>query len=170
MIYLQRENGLTFSSQTQLRPDTDMFRLETTNSNEVLARYSVISGEKTSTRSFDISHTDPTEKSDRKTEKRKILCTTSKIATIVIKNKKKEEVEIHLAVTIQGVINIKQKFLQEGLPTLQTFKVNDYYSGLNNELNPKNVLTCDMKVPANETAKFGFEYGVRHWETQSIPI
>merc|ERR1711874_138205 len=115
MIYLQKENGLTFSSQTQLRPDRDMFRLETTNSNEVLACYSVISGEKTSTRRFDISHTDPTQKSDRKsdqkTEKRKILCTTSKIATIVIKNKKKEKVEIHLAVTIQGVINIKQKFL-----------------------------------------------------------
>merc|ERR1719266_472212 len=159
MIYLQRENGLKFSSQTQLRPDRDMFRLETTNSNEVLALYSVISGEKTSTRSFDISP-EPSKSSKtgidltRKTENRKILCTKSKIATIVIKNKKKEEVEIHLAVTIQGVIDIKCEEFKKGLSHL-TFPVifrNVIESGgMTNELNPENVITCDMKVPANET-------------------
>ena len=47
MIYLQMENGLIFSNQTQLRPDVNVFRLDTTTSKDVDARYTVISGQKT---------------------------------------------------------------------------------------------------------------------------
>ena len=57
MIYLQKENGLTFSSQTHLRTDENMFRLDTTASNDVNAHYTVTTGEKTSEKSVD----DPTK-------------------------------------------------------------------------------------------------------------
>ena len=39
MIYLLKENGLTFSSQTPLKTDENMFRLDTTTSNDVNACY-----------------------------------------------------------------------------------------------------------------------------------
>ena len=55
MIYLEKENGLTFSSQTHLRTDENMFRLDTTSSNDVNARYTVTTGEKTSEQSVDDS-------------------------------------------------------------------------------------------------------------------
>ena len=55
MIYLEKENGLTFSSQTHLRTDENMFRLDTTSSNDVNARYTVTTGEKTSEESVDDS-------------------------------------------------------------------------------------------------------------------
>ena len=45
MIYLEKENSLTFSSQTHLRTDENMFRLDTTSSNDVNARYTVTTGE-----------------------------------------------------------------------------------------------------------------------------
>ena len=54
MIYLEK-NGLTFSSQTHLRTDENMFRLDTTASNDVNARYTVSTGEKTSENSVDDS-------------------------------------------------------------------------------------------------------------------
>ena len=55
MIYLEKENGLTFSSQTHLRTDENMFRLDTTSSNDVNARYTVTTGEKTSEQLVDDS-------------------------------------------------------------------------------------------------------------------
>ncbi len=55
MIYLEKENGLTFSSQTHLRTDENMFRLDTTSSNDVSARYTVTTGDKTSENSIDDS-------------------------------------------------------------------------------------------------------------------
>ena len=55
MIYLEKENGLTFSSQTHLRTDENMFRLDTTSSNDVSARYTVTTGDKTSENSVDDS-------------------------------------------------------------------------------------------------------------------
>merc|ERR1719400_540239 len=67
MIYLEKENGLTFSSQTQLRTNENMFRLDTTSSNDVNARYTVTTGEKTSEESV-------------KAAENRILYTTSKIA------------------------------------------------------------------------------------------
>ena len=55
MIYLEKENCLTFSSQTHLRTDENMFRLDTTSSNDVNARYTVTTGEKTSEQLVDDS-------------------------------------------------------------------------------------------------------------------
>ena len=37
-----------------------------------------------------------------------------------------------------------------------------------NDLNPENVIKCDMKVAANETKEFGFTYGVKKWEVQTL--
>ena len=46
MIYLEKENQLTFSAQTRMKTEGEMFSLETTSSNDVDARYNVISGER----------------------------------------------------------------------------------------------------------------------------
>ena len=37
-----------------------------------------------------------------------------------------------------------------------------------NDLNPENVIKCDIKVAANETKEFGFTYGVKKWEVQTL--
>ena len=37
-----------------------------------------------------------------------------------------------------------------------------------NDLNPENVIKCDLKVAANETTEFGFTYGVKQWEVQTL--
>ena len=33
-----------------------------------------------------------------------------------------------------------------------------------NDLNPENVIQCEMKVPANETKEFEFSYCMKNWE------
>ena len=79
MIYLQNENGLNFSCQTHLKIHEGMFRLDTTTSNDVYARYFVTSGEK----SVD-SSIKPHDDKDR------VLYATNKIAKIVVKNELKK--------------------------------------------------------------------------------
>ena len=37
-----------------------------------------------------------------------------------------------------------------------------------NDLNPENVIKCDIKVAANETKEFGFTYGVKKWEVPTL--
>lgn len=153
MIYLEKENGLTFSSQTHLRTDENMFRLDTTSSNDVNARYTVTTGEKTSEQSVD----DSTKKV--KAAENRILYTTSKIASIVIKNKKKEETDVHLEVTIYGTVCTKD-LEKDVIKVIEKPNTND--------LNPENVIKCDLKVAANETKEFGFTYGVKKWEVQTL--
>merc|ERR1719483_218740 len=153
MIYLEKENVPTFSIQTHLRTDENMFRLDTTASNDVNARYTVSTGEKTSEQSVD----DSTKKV--KIAENRILYTTSKIASIVIKNKKKEETDVHLEITIYGTVctNDLEKDVIKVIEKPNT-----------NDLNPENVIKCDIKVAANETKEFGFTYGVKKLEVQTL--
>ena len=144
MIYLEKENHLTFSSQTRMKTERNMFSLETTTSNDVDARYSVTSGEKTSDGAV-----------ATKPDKEKTLYTTSKAGVILVKNRKKDEVEVHLEVTVHGEVRAKDFKGGAG-------KVIEKPGG--NVLNPENFITWDVKVPANDNKELGFGYAVKHWE------
>ena len=141
MIYLQNENGLNFSCQTHLKIQEGMFRLDTTTSNDVYARYFVTSGEKSLDSSIKPHH----DKDSR------VLYATNKIAKIVVKNRKKDEVDVHLEVVINGTACIND----ESVKIIEKPNTND--------LNPENVITCDMKV-SNETKEIEFTYVVKNWE------
>ena len=121
-----------------------MFSLETTSSSDVDARFSVTSGEKTADESMTL-----------KSDKEKTLCTTTKLAVILVKNRKKEEVDVHLEVIIHGTACIND----ESVKIIEKPNTND--------LNPENVITCDMKV-SNETKEIEFTYVVKNWEVQTI--
>lgn len=144
MIYLERENHLTFSSQTRMRTEGNKFSLETTSSSDVDARFSVTSGEKTADESMSL-----------KKDKEKTLCTTNKLGVILVKNRKKEEIEVHVKVTIQGEVRVKDLQADSG-------KVIEKPG--TNELNPENIVTWDIKVPANTNKELGFGYVTKHWE------
>ena len=139
MIYLQNENGLNFSCQTHLKIQEGMFRLNTTTSNDVYARYFVTSGEKS------------LDSSIKPHDKDRVLYATNKIAKIVVKNRKKDEVDVHLEVVINGTACIND----ESVKIIEKPNTND--------LNPENVITCDMKV-SNETKEIEFTYVVKNWE------
>ena len=94
-----------------------------------------------------------------KAAENRILYTTSKIASIVIKNKKKEETDVHLEVTIYGTVCTKD-LEKDVIKVIEKPNTND--------LNPENVIKCDIKVAANETKEFGFTYGVKKWEVQTL--
>ena len=94
-----------------------------------------------------------------KTTENRILYTTNKIASIVIKNKKKEEIDVHLEVTIYGTVCTKD-FEKDFIKVIEKPNTND--------LNPENVIKCDIKVGANETREFGFTYGVKKWEVETL--
>ena len=143
MIYLQNENGLNFSCQTHLKIQEGMFRLNTTTSNDVYARYFVTSGEKS------------LDSSIKPHDKDRVLYATNKIAKIVVKNRKKDEVDVHLEVVINGTACIND----ESVKIIEKPNTND--------LNPENVITCDMKV-SNETKEIEFTYVVKNWEVQAI--
>ena len=144
MIYLEKENHLTFSSQTRMRTEGNMFSLETTSSSDVDARFSVTSGEKTADESMKL-----------KTDKEKTLCTTTKLAVILVKNRKKEEIPVHMKVTIRGEVRVKD---------LQSDSGKVIEKPGTNELNPENLITWDIKVPANANKELGFGYVTKHWE------
>ena len=144
MIYLEKENHLTFSSQTRMRTEGNMFSLETTSSSDVDARFSVTSGEKTADESMTL-----------KSDKEKTLCTTTKLAVILVKNRKKEEIQVHLKVTIRGEVRMKD---------LQTDSGKVIEKPGTNELNSENLITWDIKVPANANKELGFGYVTKHWE------
>ena len=152
MIYLQMENGLIFSNQTQLRPDVNVFRLDTTTSNDVDARYTITSGEKTAQETI----YDPNSK------RVKILYVTNKTAKIVVKNRKKEEVEVHLEITIHGTINLSTLTKDESIKS----NIIEKPGNADANYDPLNVMTWDMKVGGNETKELGFQYSVKHWEIQ----
>lgn len=152
MIYLEKENHLTFSSQTRMRTEGNMFSLETTSSSDVDARFSVTSGEKTADESMSL----------KAGKEKKTLCITTKLGVILVKNRKKEEIELHLKVTIRGEVRVKDLQNDSG-------KVIEKPGLLNvpagtNELNPENVITWDIKVPANNNKELGFGYVTKHWE------
>jgi uncharacterized protein YqkB len=150
MIYLQMENGLIFSNQTQLRPDVNVFRLDTTTSNDVDAKYTITSGEKTAQETI----YDPNSKRE------KIHYVTNKTAKIVVKNRKKEEVKVHLEIIIHGTINLSTLTKDESI------KSNIFDGNADANYDPLNLMTWDMKVGGNETKELGFQYSVKHWEIQ----
>ena len=130
MIYLGREDHLTFSSQTRMRTERNMFSLETTSSSDVDARFSVTTGEKTADESKNL-----------KTDKEKSLCTITKVGVILVKNRKKEEVEVHVKVAIRGEVTAKESYSGDPFKVIEKPETN--------ELNPENVITWDVKIPAN---------------------
>ena len=154
MIYLQNENGLNFSCQTHLKIQEGMFRLDTTTSNDVYARYFVTSGEKSLDSSIKPHH-----------DKDRVLYATNKIAKIVVKNRKKDEVDVHLEVVINGTACINARLLEERCINDESVKIIEKPN--TNDLNPENVITCDMKV-SNETKEIEFTYVVKNWEVQAI--
>ena len=95
MIYLEKENQLTFSAQTRMKTEGEMFSLETTSSNDVDARYNVTSGERKIAE-------------EAKSDKDKTHYATSKSGVIMVKNRKKEEIELCLEVTVQGQVEAKE--------------------------------------------------------------
>jgi hypothetical protein len=94
-----------------------------------------------------------------KAAENRILYTTNKIASIAIKNKKKEETDVHLEVTIYGTVCTKD-LEKDVMKVIEKPNTND--------LNPENVIKCDIKVAANETKEFGFTYGMKKWEVQTL--
>jgi len=150
MIYLQMENGLIFSNQTQLRPDVNVFRLDTTTSNDVDARYTITSGEKSAQETI----YDPNSKRE------KILYVTNKTAKIVVKNRKKEEVEVHLEITIHGTINLSTLTKDESIKS----NIIEKPGNADANYDPLNVMNWDMKVVGNESKELEFQYSVKHWE------
>ena len=146
MIYLGREDHLTFSSQTRMRTERNMFSLETTSSSDVDARFSVTTGEKTA---------DESTKS-LKTEKEKTLWSITKVGVILVKNRKKEEVEVHVKVAIRGEVTAKESYSGDPFKVIEKPETN--------ELNPENVITWDVKIPANASKDLGFGYLTKHWE------
>ena len=153
MTYLQMENGLIFSNQTQLRPDVNVFRLDTTTSKDVDARYTIISGQKTTQEIL----------FDSNNKAKKSLCVTNKTAKIVVKNRKKEEVEVRLEVSIHGTIH------HSTLTRDETIRSDIIEKPGRSDADPTNVMNWDMKVGANETKELGFQYSIKHWELTSIP-
>jgi hypothetical protein len=153
MIYLQMENGLIFSNQTQLQQDVNVFQLDTTISKDVDARYTVISGQKTTQEIlYDINKKD-----------KKSLSVTNKTAKIVVKNRKKEEVEVHLEILIHGTVHHSTLTRDETIKSDIIEKPGPYDD-------PINVMNWDMKVGANETKELGFQYSVKRWEHTSVPL
>ena len=144
MIYLEREHELTFSAQTRMKTEGNMFSLETTSSNDVDARYNVTSGERTAAE-------------ESKNEKEKTLYATSKIGAILVKNRKKEEIEVCLEVTVQGEVRVNE-FKDDAGKVIE--------KPGSNVLNPLNLITWVIKVPASGSKEIGFGYEVKHWENQ----
>ena len=144
MIYLEKENQLTFSAQTRMNTKGGMFSLETTSSNDVDARYNVTSGERKIAE-------------EAKSDKDKTLYATCKSGVITVKNKKKEEIEMCLEVTVQGQVEAKE------------FK-NDVGKVIekpgSDVLNPINTITWNVKIPASDSNELEFGYVVKHWENQ----
>merc|ERR1712012_505701 len=114
-----------------MRTERNMFSLETTSSSDVDARFSVTTGEKTA---------DESTKS-LKTEKEKTLWSTTKVGVILVKNRKKEEVEVHVKVAIRGEVTAKESYSGDPFKVIEKQETN--------ELNPENVITWDIKIPAN---------------------
>ena len=73
----------------------------------------------------------------------------------MIKNRKKEEIQVHLKVTIRGEVRMKD---------LQTDSGKVIEKPGTNELNSENLITWDIKVPANANKELGFGYVTKHWE------
>ena len=141
MIYLQNEDGWSFSCQTHLKTKENMFCLDTTISNDVYAHYFVTSGEKS------------LDSSIKNHNKDRYLYATNKIAKIVVKNRKKEEVDVHLQLIIKGMVRIND----------ESVKIIEKPNTIN-DLNPENVITWDIKV--SETKDIEFTYVVKNWEVE----
>ena len=144
MIYLERENQLTFSAQTRMKTEGEMFSLETTSSNDVDARYNITSGERTIAEGA-------------KSDKDKTLYSTSKIGLILVKNRKKDDIELCLEVTLQGEVEAKD--FKDDIGKVIEKPCSDV-------LNPKNTITWNIKIPASDNKELGFGYIVKHWENQ----
>ena len=145
MIYLGRDDHLTFSSQTRMRTERNMFSLETTSSSDVDARFSVSTGEKAADDSKNL-----------KKDKEKTLRSITKVGVILVKNRKKEEVEVHVKVAIRGEVTAKESYSGDPFKVIEKPETN--------ELNPENVITWDIKIPANASKDLGFGYLTKHWE------
>ena len=145
MIYLGRDDHLTFSSQTRMRTERNMFSLETTSSSDVDARFSVSTGENTAD-----------EAKNLKKDKEKTLRSITKVGVILVKNRKKEEVEVHVKVAIRGEVTAKESYSGDPFKVIEKPETN--------ELNPENVIIWDIKIPANASKDLGFGYLTKHWE------
>ena len=66
-----------------------------------------------------------------------------------------------MQVTIHGNIN-KDNFKKDASKEVKIIERPN-----TNDLNPENVITCDMKV-SNETKEIEFTYVVKNWEVQAI--
>ena len=80
----------------------------------------------------------------------------------MVKNRKKEEVEVHLEITIHGTINLSTLTKDESIKS----NIVEKPGNADANYDPLNVMTWDMKVGANETKELGFQYSVKHWEIQ----
>ena len=75
---------------------------------------------------------------------KKSLCVTNKTAKIVVKNRKNEEVEVHLEILIHRTVHHSTLTRDETIKTDIIEKPGPYDD-------PINVMNWDMKVGANET-------------------
>ena len=121
-----------------------MFSLETTSSSDVDARFSVSTGEKTAD-----------ELKNLKTDKEKTLCSITKVGVILVKNRKRDEVDVHVKVTIRGEVTANESY-SDPIKVIEKPGAND--------LNPENVITWDIKISANANKQLDFEYLTKHWE------
>ena len=142
MIYLEKENQLTFSAQTRMKTKGEMFSLETTSSNDVDARYNVTSGERKIAE-------------EAKSDKDKTLYATSKSGVIMVKNRKKEEIELCLEVTVQGQVEAKE--FKNDVGKVIEKPGSDVF-------NPINTITWNIKIPASDNKELEFGYVVKHLE------
>lgn len=146
MIYLKKDSSLTFSTQTYLKTESDMFLLTTTQSKDVGASFNVTSGEKTAL-GEEGNGNDPSQ--IRK------LFATKKIGRLHIKNRKKEEVKIQLEITINGAVDV-ESFKDEDVVIIE--------KPGHDALNQAHKITLNVKIEPTNKKEIEFNFAVKHWE------
>ena len=146
MVYLEKEKEHTFLAQTMMKTEKENFSLHTASSNEVTARFDVTSGDQRTENRF-----------NRKNAKNndQILITSEKFGHVQIKNRKSEEVNVHLELNLDGNMD-NRSFKDKSVKITQK----PGYNGLN----PENNIIWEMTLAANQTFNIDFAYDYKFYQ------
>ena len=155
MIYMDQDDQLLFLAQTNLTTENDHFMLRTATSNDVDARISVSSGERETLNKVEFSRPSKSRKMDRHA----IYFSATKFANILVKNRKKEKIDLQLEIEIVGVIDGKS------LKRKNNVRIVDKPDS--DEFNPTNLLTWNSNVEKEDLKELTFSYEVKSCEFHS---
>jgi hypothetical protein len=146
LVSREDEDQEDLLAQAWLQSEPDAFSLYITDSREVLVKFAISStGQKIVKKE---------EKKD-KYSKDRILLETSKSGKITVSNRKKEEVNVEIKHLLQGHLITSHHNCSDTL---------EIQNDQMNPLNPENLYTWMIVVPAGGKEEIAFEYTLKEWK------